>query len=165
MILVCYDGSPDAQAAIDEAALLMPGSAATVLCVWEPLLDVMSRSGGLGQVAYLPDFDKVDAAATEQAHTMADEGTAHANAAGLNAQPRVAVQSHTVADTILAEAEAIDAQAIVLGTRGLSGIKSLLLGSVSHAVVQHAHRTVIVVPSADIAAARVEARPTRASPA
>jgi nucleotide-binding universal stress UspA family protein len=38
-----------------------------------------------------------------------------------------------------------------MGTRGLTGIKSVLLGSVSHAVLQHADRPVIVVPSPDVA--------------
>jgi hypothetical protein len=45
-----------------------------------------------------------------------------------------------------------------LGSRGLTGLKSLLLGSVSHAVIQHADRTVIVVPSSDVAVARERAR-------
>ena len=35
---------------------------------------------------------------------------------------------------------------IVLGARGLSTFKSLVLGSVSHGVVQHAHRPVLIVP-------------------
>lgn len=47
---------------------------------------------------------------------------------------------------------------IVIGTRGLTGVKSLLLGSVSHAVVQHADRAVLVVPSPEIAEARGDGR-------
>jgi hypothetical protein len=36
----------------------------------------------------------------------------------------------------------------------------MLLGSVSHAVIQHADRAVIVVPSPEVAAARARARRT-----
>jgi nucleotide-binding universal stress UspA family protein len=154
MILIAYDGSADAQTAIDQAALLMPGSAATVLSVWEPLMDVMARSGGLGQATYALDFEKIDGESTQRAQTLADEGVTRAAAAGLNAQPLVAVIDHSIGATIIAQADALDAQAIVMGTRGLSGLKSLLLGSVSHAVVQHAHRAVVVVPSADVGHAR-----------
>lgn len=48
MILICYDGSADAQAAIDRAGSLMPGSGATVLMIWETILETMARYGSLG---------------------------------------------------------------------------------------------------------------------
>ena len=48
MILVSYDGSADAQAAIDHVAQLMPGAQATVVTVWEPVLDALLRTGSLG---------------------------------------------------------------------------------------------------------------------
>ena len=64
----------------------------------------------------------------------------------------------TIAETILSEADEVDAVAIVLGTRGLTGLKSLLLGSVSHALLQHTDRTVIVVPSPEVAAERAAHR-------
>jgi nucleotide-binding universal stress UspA family protein len=48
-----------------------------------------------------------------------------------------------------------------MGSRGLTGVKSMLLGSVSHAVIQHADRTVIVVPSPAIATERASERHTR----
>ena len=68
--------------------------------------------------------------------------------------PETALARVAVADAILDEADVIDAGAIVLGSRGLTGIGSLLLGSVSHAILQHADRTVIVVPSPAVAQRR-----------
>jgi len=41
-----------------------------------------------------------------------------------------------------------------MGSRGLTGVKSLLLGSVSHEVIQHADRTVVIVPSPEVASSR-----------
>ena len=49
-----------------------------------------------------------------------------------------------------------DASLIVLGARGLSAFKSMLLGSVSHSVAQHAHRPVLIVPPAAHAVADVD---------
>jgi nucleotide-binding universal stress UspA family protein len=61
----------------------------------------------------------------------------------------VAARGATVAATILEVADEIDAAAIIVGTRGLGGVKSVLLGSVSHGVVQRSHRPVLVVPSGE----------------
>lgn len=157
MILICYDGSSDAQAAIDRAGELLSGQSATVLTVWEPFIELMARSGAS---LAMPPFDSVDVdAATEQAaRERADEGVERARSAGLNAQPRTRSVGRTIADTILTEADDVGAVAIVLGTRGLTGLKSLLLGSVSHALLQHADRPVIVVPSPEVAAERAAHR-------
>jgi nucleotide-binding universal stress UspA family protein len=52
---------------------------------------------------------------------------------------------------ILAVAGDVDADVIVLGTRGLGSVKSLMLGSVSHAVLHHAGRPVLILPSPALA--------------
>ena len=162
MILVSYDGSVDAQAAIDRAAQLMRGAEATVLTVWEPFMDLLARSGtlgagmgvGVGMAGSYADSEKVDAANGEAALTNATEGAQRATAAGLVAQPRSESRRGDIANTILVAAAAVGADVIVMGTRGLGSVKSFLLGSVSHAVVQHADRPVLVVPSPALAERR-----------
>jgi nucleotide-binding universal stress UspA family protein len=157
MILLCYDGSRDAECAIERAGELLSGQPATILTVWEGLTVVLARSGtGLGVGAL--DFEAIDAACERTAREQAEEGVQRARRAGLTAEPRVRERGATIWGTILDEAAAIDASAIVLGSRGLMGLKSLLLGSVSHAVLQHADRPVIVVPSRELAAERATDR-------
>jgi nucleotide-binding universal stress UspA family protein len=80
---------------------------------------------------------------------VAAAGARAAAAAGLDATAEVSeVTYEGIAHAILAAAERHDASLIVLGARGLSAFKSLLLGSVSHGVAQHAHRAVLIVPPA-----------------
>jgi nucleotide-binding universal stress UspA family protein len=157
VILIAYDGSKDSQAAIDLAGKLMDGEPATVLAVWEPFVDVMARTG-LGVGPGVIDFEALDKAYEESARELAAEGAQRAERAGLNAQPRTQARRATIAATILAAADELGASAIVLGSRGLTGIKSLLLGGVSHAVLQHADRPVIVVPSFGVAIERAAHR-------
>lgn len=161
-ILICYDGSADAQAAIATAGALFAGQDATVLTVWEGLSEVIARTGaGLGAAPL--DFEDIDRASEEAARERADEGAALARVAGLEAHPQVAQQESTAWATIIDQADDLGADAIVLGSRGLTGMKSLLLGSVSHAVLQHADRPVIVVPGAQVARQRAERRQVRES--
>jgi nucleotide-binding universal stress UspA family protein len=84
------------------------------------------------------DIEEIDAATRKSAEGRAEEGAALARAAGLDAQPRVCSQATTTAAAILSAADEVGASAIVIRSRGLTGRKSLLLGSVSHAVIQHA---------------------------
>jgi nucleotide-binding universal stress UspA family protein len=157
MILIGYDGSADAQAAIERAGLLMPGQDATVLVIWETILETMSRNGSLGMgLGLIGDYEEgePDAALEKAALETATDGAQRAGAAGLVAQPRIADRHADITRTILAVAADVDADVIVLGTRGRSGVKSLILGSVSQGVLHHADRAVLVVPSSDLAEKR-----------
>jgi nucleotide-binding universal stress UspA family protein len=160
MLLICYDGSADAQAAIDRAGELITGEQAAVLCVWEPFLDMLARNS-FGISMFAPeatDVEAIDAGNEREARRRAEEGVEYAARAGFEAQAVTRARDGSMASAILAEAEEVGARAIVMGTRGLTGVKHVVLGSVSQAVLREADRPVIVVPSAEVAAARTERR-------
>ncbi len=155
MILICYDGSTDAKEAITRGARMLRGQRATVLTISSPFdTAVLGLAGGV------EDMQESDEASRLHAEHQAEAGARLAIELGFDAESRTVDRRTTIADAILGEAEALDATAILMGSRGLTGVKSLLLGSVSHAVIQHADRTVIVVPSPEVAAARARERPT-----
>jgi nucleotide-binding universal stress UspA family protein len=152
MVLICYDGSAEAQAAIDGVGTLMPGSDAAVLTIWDEASLAMTRLGNGAWQSAAPTLTAGSDATLEQtALATATAGAHRAAAAGLVAEPRIAKRDGEVAPVILAEAADLAAAVIVLGTRGL---QSLLLGSVSNAVVHHAARPVLVIPSPALAQER-----------
>ena len=150
-ILIAYDGSDDARHAIDEAAVLLAGAHAFVLYVRQPIESVAAHLEGHPA---LEDARRLDEAAGDAAEQVAAEGAGLARAAGLDAVARVATSIGSVGDTIVATADDLGAAAIVMGSRGRRGVKSLLLGSVSHHVVHHARRPVLILPSPALATAR-----------
>lgn len=147
-VLLCFDGSDDAAAAIARAGELLSPRSAVVLSVWEPvatwapydpatiLTAGVSRlaSGALG----------LDEIAGDVARKQMEQGVSLARTAGFEAQGRVA--SGKTWRTICDVAEEIGASVVVVGARGLSRVESALLGSVSSAVVVHARRSVLVIP-------------------
>jgi nucleotide-binding universal stress UspA family protein len=155
VILICYDGSTDAKEAIAHGARMLQGQRATVLTVWSPF-----DAAALGLSGGVEDMQASDEAGRMHAEQQAEAGARLAIELGFDAEPRTVDRRTTIPDAILGEADALDATAILMGSRGLTRLRSLLLGSVSHAVIQHADRTVIVVPSPEVAAARARERPT-----
>ena len=152
-ILIAFDGSADAQAAVAQVAEQLPGASAIVLAVWEPRLVQALRLTWSGTVLVPNDVEDED----RDAEKFAKELRAQlADLAGLKATPRWAADTHTVWEEILAVAAAEDVRMIVTGTRGLHGVRAAL-GSVSSRIVHHATVPVLVVPSAQTNAARAEA--------
>jgi nucleotide-binding universal stress UspA family protein len=143
-LMLCYDGSEEAAHAIRRAAALFPGRRALVLTVWQPIAGLGSVAWS-GQTATLVDFAHLDRAAAENGERVSDDGAHVAQVAGLDAEPAAVKASGPVWKTILDVADRHDAATIVMGSRGLSGLRSMLLGSVSSAVAHHADRPTLVV--------------------
>ena len=147
-ILIAYDGSNFAKAAIDEiAGQFGPGRRVLILTVWEPFEAIPFLGvGGVGA-----NQDAVDAIVTDSekgAHEVAKEGTKRARDAGLDADPLVE-SGAPVWQRIVEAAEEQNASLVVIGSRGRSGLGYVLLGSVAAAVAQHSKRPVLIAHQRD----------------
>lgn len=143
-VLICYDGSEDAKHAIERAGDLLAARPALVLAVWEPIASLDSFAWS-GAAAGMVNFVELDRGAAEDGGRVANEGVGIALEAGLEAEPVAIKATGPIWKTIVEAAERHDAAAIVMGSRGLTGVRSMLLGSVSSAVVHHAGRPTLVI--------------------
>jgi nucleotide-binding universal stress UspA family protein len=151
-LLIAYDGSDGAREAIARGAALFPSRAAVVMTVWEPGLAYASAATGpLGDDASALggiDFGagrEIDRAAQEHALGVAREGAGLAQAAGLSAEARAVPDATATGEAIAGLAAEIGAAAIVVGSRGLSGLRARLEGSTSASVLKHSPCPVLVV--------------------
>ena len=148
-ILIAYDGSDPARHCIDEAARLL--ARVVVITAWEPGLAYatampMSDLGGLSTPAVdLGAAREAEEAMQERAERVADEGAELARSAGFEAEAIAVGEAVQVPDAILDKAREIGAAAIVIGSRGLSGLQARMQGSTSSAVLKDAPCPVLVV--------------------
>src|SRR4051812_23494790 len=110
----------------------MPGATAVLLTVWSPAKRQATSGQGLSPHAYVVPLDaleQIDLRNERTAVELAQRGAASARAAGLDVVPIVRRTRSGVADAILAVAEEFGARTIVMGSRGLTGVRRMLLGS------------------------------------
>jgi nucleotide-binding universal stress UspA family protein len=149
-ILLCYDGSDDAREAITTAAVVFGGGEAVVGCFWQPLGHIANRFA-VNLLELVQDPGSVNTREAMLAQHLADEGAELASQAGLHASGRAIEVSLPIDEAIIAYADELDAQLVVLGSRGRSNIGSMLLGDVANDVVQRSNRPVFLVPSSRLA--------------
>jgi len=145
-VLFCYDGSEGSRAAMAAPAELVAHPApAVVLTIWQPAAVLLARAGGFGD-GYLSDEGKVDGEQAQLAGEAAEEGVERARDHGYDASSRVEEATEGAGRRIIEIADELDARLIVCGRRGLGTVASALLGSVSHVVLAHAGRPVLIAP-------------------
>lgn len=147
-IVIAYDGSDGAKDAIEAAGRLFPDRRAVVVSVWHSAgaaapASVIAIPAAVASRAY----EELDRESEQQAALKAAEGATAAKDAGLDASGETVLCGGQVWATLVDTAEKEDAQAIVVGSRGLSRVKSALLGSVANGVLHHSKRPVVVVPA------------------
>lgn len=149
-VLIAYDGSEVSRAAVRHAAELFPGWPAVLATVWEPGLASVAAglpdTFGMGTLPPDPEtVEAVDRAQREHASTVAGDGAEFARSVGLVAEPQAVPDELDVADTLIGIARERGAAVVVVGSHGISGLRSRLLGSVSRKLIEHCDRPVLVI--------------------
>ena len=139
-ILIATDGSPSAMEAVEVGVELAAEQDAEAVFVHvAPAFDALPIGGfaPTGAVPHeLSEHDRQPLVAAEQVAAQK----------GLDAATKLL--TGRPADEIVAYADAIDAELIVVGSRGHGALTSALIGSVSRAVLHEARRPVLVVRGA-----------------
>lgn len=137
-ILVAYDESPQAEAALGHVLSTYPEAEVTVLHVTDPREWIYPDELGGGY--YAED-------AFERAQASADDLLASAEALASERGREVTTVAETgrPANTVVEYAEEHDADHIVMGSHGRTGFSRILLGSVAEVVVRRSPVSVTVI--------------------
>jgi nucleotide-binding universal stress UspA family protein len=146
-VLLGYDGSLAAGAAIGECARLLPAAHVLVAHLWTPPFasEQLRRRLWKGTRQVDGFVEAVEREGQREADRIAGMGVALAQAQGWTAEPLV-VRCYGGEGLQLTElARKIDADLLLVGSRGLGGARAAL-GSVSDMAVHYATEPVLVAP-------------------
>jgi nucleotide-binding universal stress UspA family protein len=148
-IVIAFDGSEASRDALERAAELFPGREALIATVWEPGLAIQPAVyDSFGAVPPPPDPEVVaelDHIQRDHAGQVATAGAELATSLGLVAEARSVEDQVDVADTLVDLAETTGAAAVVIGSHGVTGLRSRIVGSVARKLLAHCRCPVVVV--------------------
>nr|WP_246007874.1 universal stress protein [Gordonia oryzae] len=151
-VMIAFDGGANSERAVTYAAQFLRATSAHVVTAWQPgtlsPVRLSSLSAGIQPFVDTSPLElDVDDALRAEAAEINTRGVEMAREAGLEATRTLVEVESTVWGALLAAADALDADLLVTGTRGDSGLKALLRSSVAGRVLKHCHRPVFVVPA------------------
>jgi nucleotide-binding universal stress UspA family protein len=148
-LLIAYDGSTAAEAAVTTSGALFAGAVGRVLTLFdEPTgYETIAPSGlRLDGTTLQRGIESLQHEIEAGAREVAQRGVVTAKTAGLDVEATIAPMSMSPWGPILTAADELDADAVVCGSRGRGGAARSLLGSTSSSVIHHSTRPVLVVP-------------------
>lgn len=140
-ILVAFDGSKDSVKAVQLACSLASkyGSEVTLAHVFASPSIGFSGASGMP----IPDYSDLEDAAKQTGQEILSRGIKLASDSGVRAKGEL-LESPSVVEALVVHATKGGADLIVVGTRGMTGFKKLILGSVSSGLVSHSPCPVLV---------------------
>lgn len=151
VLMIAYDGSPNADRAIRYAGQFLRSGTTYVVTAWQPggmsPTRLSTLSGGMQPFIDTRLEAGVDHALEVEAETINRHGVELAGSVGLTARGSLVEVESTVWGALVAAADALDVDLLVTGTRGASGLRALLHSSVAERVLKHCHRPVFIVPA------------------
>ena len=135
-ILIATDFSPDSERALTAALGLAQTFAARLTLVYA--VDVREEFSEVNATAYLRAMESVVHRELEARRSRAQEAGIAAEALVVHGAP---------AQRIVQTADSQQADLIVMGTRGRTGVQRMLIGSVAERVLRAATCPVLVVPA------------------
>jgi nucleotide-binding universal stress UspA family protein len=145
-VLIGYDGSEQATAAVETAGRLFKVRETVLQTVWTSYHAVAGVGTAGAPVAVITKgAEEIDRATRESAQRTAEQGARLAAAQGLEVQAGAVRADGNVWRTLIDSAEHHRPAAVVVGSRGRSAFGAALTGSVSRALVHHVPAPVLVV--------------------
>ena len=139
-VLVAVDGSENSERAVRVASFLAKNTGAELTVVY-----VVCFPSSLYSAQAPVQLNKIEGEARRDAEKVVASASLVANKEGVQARTEIIEHMDSVVRGITEYAEKSGTDLIVVGTRGLSGFKRLVLGSVASGLVHYAHCSVLVV--------------------